>query len=153
MATIKDEKVRPAPTPPVGATKAAPSDARPEEVAAAGDAPHGADETQPLHDGGAAFDGDEDEDRPLAHRKSAKRGATATVPSTAAGVALHLAPGTASGYKGVRPMGSRFYARRVVDGTTKNLGTFDTAEEAAACYAQSLGQVPGVAETEMEAAA
>ena len=49
------------------------------------------------------------------------------------GLELVLAPGTASGYSGVRPSGSKWAARYAVEGCCKwrYIGTFDSPQEAA----------------------
>ena len=51
------------------------------------------------------------------------------LPTFAHGVELHMAPGTETGYKGVRRTGKRYQAR-TSQGKQEELGTFDTAVEA-----------------------
>ena len=69
-----------------------------------------------------------------------EEGPGAEVVAEAEGLELHLAPSSASGYRGVekRPNG-RYKARVYERGTAKNLGDFETAVEAA------VGQLVGSA--------
>lgn len=52
--------------------------------------------------------------------------------------ALSSGPRGGTGYKGVRSKGNRFQAYIMANGPQRHLGTFDTAQEAAAAYNQAL---------------
>ncbi|EOD25758.1 hypothetical protein EMIHUDRAFT_205869 [Emiliania huxleyi CCMP1516] len=72
-------------------------------------------------------------------RRAAQRGEG----REAEGLQLHLSSESSTGYKRVAKLPSgRFRAKHTVGGTLVNIGTFDTAVEAAAAYARSVGEPP-----------
>ena len=72
---------------------------------------------------------------------------SAAVVTEAEGLQLHLSYSSATGYRGVCLIGSRFQAYYVLKSTKKYLGRFDTAVEAAVAYARYLRSL-GVGEEE-----
>ncbi len=60
------------------------------------------------------------------------------------GLELELSNLSETGFKGVSKNGSRYVAQVREIGTLRNLGTFATPEEAALCYARSIGAVRAV---------
>ncbi|EOD27849.1 hypothetical protein EMIHUDRAFT_204848 [Emiliania huxleyi CCMP1516] len=66
--------------------------------------------------------------------------AEAEVVAEAEGLRLHLSSSSATGYKNVCNNGSRFQARRWVDGRQVCCGYFGTAVEAAVAYARAVGE-------------